>query len=166
MHLRYASKAISILDPRTIQMRLPNLTLAEKSQQTRRNFDLPAVRPCLMNSFVERLRRAFQCFERHCAGKIRQIQKLPGAPPADKTRCQRRLRSIQECEPFLRLKLQRLKPDRLKCFAPGDLSGRPEDFTFPDQDESEMRHRSKISTRADAAAARNDRMKMMIQQLA
>ena len=166
MYLRYATEAIGILHASTIEVRLANLALMEESRQTRRNFDLAWVGSRPMNALVEGLRRPFQCFQRHGARQIRQIQQLPGAPAADESGCQRGLRSVQECEPFLGLKLERFQTDRLESLAPGDLSGLAEDFTFSDQNQRQMGHRSEISTGAHAASTRNDRIEMMIQQLA
>src|SRR5438093_1904777 len=59
MDLRYAAETIRILDASTVQVRLPDLALAEKSRETRRNLDLSAVRARPMDAFIEGLWRAF-----------------------------------------------------------------------------------------------------------
>src|SRR5206468_9696378 len=107
-----------------------------------------------------------QGFKRHRASQVRHIEELPGAAPAREAGRERRLRSIQQRETFLRLKLKRGYADTFECLAAGDLGGCAEYFAFTDQHQRKMRERSKIPARADTAAAGNHRIDVVIQQIA
>ena len=73
MHLRHAAQTVSILHARIVlQMRLANLTVAQKLAQMRGNFHLASVRPRSMNTLIECGRRPAQGFERHGAGNVGQ----------------------------------------------------------------------------------------------
>src|SRR5438093_3932240 len=61
--LRYTTQAVGVLYPLTIDVRLPDLALPEKSRQAFGDFDLSLVWSGLVNARVIRNRRSLQCFK-------------------------------------------------------------------------------------------------------
>ena len=72
--LRNTTQAVGVLYAAAIDVRLPDLTVAKKSREPCGDFDLTAVRSCLMNTRVIGNGRSLQRFKRHGAGEIRQIE--------------------------------------------------------------------------------------------
>src|SRR5262245_376310 len=160
------AKAVSILNASTVEVRLPDFTFLKKAGEPFRHLQLSAMRTCLMDPRIERYGRTLQRFERHRSRQVGHIEKLSGALPTDQSRCQRRLRSVHKSKTFLCSELQRCDADGLERFPAGDPGRFAEDFAFADQHERQMSQRSKITARTHTAAAGNDGIDMMIQQVA
>src|SRR5438034_10320082 len=81
VHLRYTTQAVGVLDPATIDVRLPDLALPEKLRQAFGDFDLSLVRSGLVNRSEER-RVGTECRSWGPAAVSRKESSAPASAPA------------------------------------------------------------------------------------
>src|SRR2546423_6811100 len=158
MHLRYAPQAVRILHARiVIEMRLTNLAIAEQISQVSSNGQLPRMRTRCMNAFVEGDGRAFESFERHCAGNVRESNELLCAMQCKRTDGAHCLRAVEQRQTFFHFQTKRRDLCTLQSIHGGQSLTFVKDFSLADCCQREVSKWREVAARADASLFGNDR---------
>ncbi len=111
-HLRLAAQAIGILHPLVSdQVRSADGASLKKRAQSRGDFDLASMAPERMDARVERRIRAARAIGRERAGRQGGAERSLGHEQARERIGGRELRAVEQRQPLLGLKRDRLKPD-------------------------------------------------------
>ena len=106
MNLRDAAERIRILH---VNLRLSDdLTALEKLAETCCSIYLTLVCTYLVNLWIERLDTSVICLERHSSDLVCPVRKSFSLDERPHSVCTHKLCSVEECETFLRLELDRL----------------------------------------------------------
>ena len=135
-----------------------NLTVAQQLAQVRRYFDLPAMRTRRVNAFIESDRRSFQSFERHRAGNICEARQLFCAMQRQSADGSHRLRSVQQRECLLWLRVAAARCPRVaKRRRSTCVRSSIKRFALANRGQREMRQRREIAARAHRSFFGNHR---------
>ena len=156
-HLRLAAQAIGILHPFVAgQVRGADGASLKQRAQRRGDFDLAGMAPQRMDARIERRVRSARAVGRQRAGRKRRAEQRLGLEQADQRIGGRELRAVEQREPLLGLKRDRLEAGFGERGGGGRDAVADASLAHADHRRRHMRERREIARRADRTLRRDD----------
>ena len=165
VHLRRATERVGILHLVAPAVRLDDRRALEQAEQVRRRRLLPAKGAQRVDLRQEARARAVERLDGHRAGDVGRDLEPARAHEAERADGCHELRAVDERQPLLRAKLQRLETDGGERFAAGQQPPFDPRIAFADEGQREVRERCQVAARAHGATARHDREHAAVEAL-